>query len=297
MLTRPIANAPGHLAVVPTAFGPVEVMRCAGTVQSSSSSLAATVPPPRRGADLYTELGCDLVVFSRPGYGRTDVGPLSAAEFVPAIRDCCRALGMTSAAAVVGVSFGGLQALPVATTTDLAARLVLHSCAPSTRPFPDTRRHRLGAPLVFGPATGRATWAAVRALVASERGLRTMMGTLTRLPVETWWATWTDADQAAARRTFRAMDAHHGITARWRRGLRPRRGPSPHDPARGAGGDRRAQPLLLAWPATPSRARSGRALPRGKFILKGFSSTRAEAELSSSEKAHTRDTDNSSNAM
>jgi hypothetical protein len=57
MLTRPIANAPGHLAVVPTAFGPVEVMRCAGTVQSSSSSLAATVPPPRRGADLYTELG------------------------------------------------------------------------------------------------------------------------------------------------------------------------------------------------------------------------------------------------
>ena len=58
---------------------------------------------------------------------------------------------------------------------------------------------------------GPATWAAVRALVASEWGLRTMMGTLSHLPVETWWATWTAADHAAAVHTFRAMDSGTGF--------------------------------------------------------------------------------------
>jgi pimeloyl-ACP methyl ester carboxylesterase len=163
------------------------------------------------GADLYTELGLDVIAFSRPGYGRTDVGPLNAAEFLPAVRECCHSLGVRRAAAVVGVSFGGLQALQVATATDLASRLVLHSCAPSTASFPDARRDRLVAPLIFGPTMGRGTWAAVRALVASERGLRTMMATLSQLPVETWWATWTAADQAAAVRAFRAMDSGTGF--------------------------------------------------------------------------------------
>jgi pimeloyl-ACP methyl ester carboxylesterase len=38
-----------------------------------------------------------------------------------------------------------------------------------------------------------------------------MMATLSQLPVETWWATWTAADRAAAVRTFRAMDSGTGF--------------------------------------------------------------------------------------
>ena len=198
--------------IVSTGFGPVEVVRSLGNgpvvLFFPGGHCSAATPI---GADLYAELGFDVIVFSRPGYGRTDVGQLSAAEFVPAVRECCKSLGITRAAAVIGVSFGGLQALQVATAIDLASHLVLHSCAPSTRPFPDTRRERLVTPLIFGPTVGAATWAAVRALVASERGLRTMMGTLSQLPVDTWWPTWTAADRAAAVRTFRAMDSGMGF--------------------------------------------------------------------------------------
>jgi pimeloyl-ACP methyl ester carboxylesterase len=208
VLTSPTANP----LIVSTGFGPVEIVRSEGRGPAvlffPGGHCSAATPI---GADLYAELGFEVIVFSRPGYGCTDVGLLSAAEFLPALRECCRSLGISRAAAVVGVSFGGLQALQVAVATDLASRLVLHSCAPSTRPFPDRRRERLVAPLVFGPTMGRATWAAVRALVLSERGLRTMMATLSQLPVETWWATWTAADRAAAVRTFRAMDSGTGF--------------------------------------------------------------------------------------
>jgi pimeloyl-ACP methyl ester carboxylesterase len=38
-----------------------------------------------------------------------------------------------------------------------------------------------------------------------------MMATLSRLPVETWWATWTAADRASAVRTFMAMDSGMGF--------------------------------------------------------------------------------------
>jgi pimeloyl-ACP methyl ester carboxylesterase len=212
MLASVFANPAGHALVVSTGFGPVEVVRSMrnGPVVLFFPGGHCSAATPI-GADLYAELGFDVIVFSRPGYGRTDVGPLSAAEFVAAVRECCYYFGVTRAAAVVGVSFGGLQALHVATATDLASHLVLHSCAPSTRRFPDTRQERLVAPLVFGPTTGRATWAAVRALVASERGLQIMMGTLSHLPVATWWATWTVADQAAAVRTFEAMDSGTGF--------------------------------------------------------------------------------------
>ena len=198
--------------IVSTEFGPVEVVRSEGKGPAvlffPGGHCSAATPV---GTDLYTELGFEVIVFSRPGYGRTDVGLLSAAEFVPAVRECCNSLGIKHAAAAVGVSFGGLQPLHVALATDLASRLVLHSCAPSTHSFPDGRRERLVAPLVFGPTMGRGSWAAVRALVASERGLRTMMATLSQLPVETWWATWTAADQAGAVRTFRAMDSGTGF--------------------------------------------------------------------------------------
>ncbi len=89
---------------------------------------------------------------------------------MPAVVEVCQLLGIAEAAATVGVSFGGLQALRAAVSQQqLAPRLVLHSCAPSTLPYPDTALERLAAPLAFGPHTQRLTWRVVRALTSSDR--------------------------------------------------------------------------------------------------------------------------------
>ena len=175
------------------------------------------------GVDLYTDLGYRTLAFSRPGYGRTRVGPLVAAEFVPAVADACQQLGITETAATVGISFGGLQALQVAVCLPhLASRLVLHSCAPSTLPYPDTTLEAVAGPLVFGPRTQRLTWHAVRALTATDRGLRLMMSSLSTTPTTSWWQTWGPADRASARATFAAMDSGSGFITDLRQGVADR---------------------------------------------------------------------------
>lgn len=164
------------------------------------------------GSEMYNEVGYRTLSFSRPGYGRTDVGPLTAAEFVPAVAQCCELLGIDSAVAAVGVSFGGLQAVHVATgLRHLCPRLVLHSCAPSSLPYPDSVWERLGAPVLFGPRSARITWPIVRALTSTDRGLRAMMAQLSTAPVERWWADWTAEDRAAARSTFSQMSSGYGF--------------------------------------------------------------------------------------
>lgn len=175
------------------------------------------------GADLYTDLGYRTLTFSRPGYGRTKVGPLVATEFLPAVADVCRQLGITETAATVGVSFGGLQAVEVAVALPhLAPRLVLHSCAPSTLPFPDTALEAAAGPLAFGPRTQRLTWSMVRALTATDRGLRMMMSSLSTAPTDSWWQTWQPADRASARATFAAMDSGSGFLTDLRQGVAAR---------------------------------------------------------------------------
>ncbi len=171
------------------------------------------------GTDLYTDLGYRALTFSRPGYGRTEVGLLMAAEFVPAVADVCNQLGITKPAATVGVSFGGLQAAEVAVLLPhLAPRLVLHSCAPSTLPFPDTMLEGAVGRLAFAPWAQRRTWRAVRALTSSDRGLRLMMSTLSTVPSASWWETWMLDDRASARKTFAAMDSGSGFVTDLRQG-------------------------------------------------------------------------------
>lgn len=83
------------------------------------------------GWELYTRLGHGVVSFSRPGYGRTQVGDLTAAQFVPAIEEVRSAVAPGGIAAVVGTSFGGMQAVHAAVSPHVSApRLVLHSAAP-----------------------------------------------------------------------------------------------------------------------------------------------------------------------
>ncbi len=175
------------------------------------------------GSDLYTDLGYRVLSFSRPGYGRTRVGSLMAAEFVPAVADGCAHLGVTEAAATVGISFGGLQAAQVAVRLEhLAPRLILHSCAPSTLPFPDTALEAITGPVGFSRSLEGLTWRAVRALTATDRGLRLMMSQLSAVPVDSWWQTWTPADRASARATFATMASGSGFATDLRQGTQSR---------------------------------------------------------------------------
>ena len=56
---------------------------------------ASTENGVRSGVELphLADLGYRVVAFSRPGYGRTSVAPLMAAEFVPAVAEVCDDLG------------------------------------------------------------------------------------------------------------------------------------------------------------------------------------------------------------
>lgn len=164
------------------------------------------------GWGLYTSIGYGVLSFSRPGYGRTDVGRLSAEEFVPAVAECCELLAIDATAGAVGVSFGGMQAIQVAVALPaLVPRLVLHSCAPSTHAYPDTRREALLGPIAFAPGLQSATWATVARLVESDAGLRRMVGALSKRPIDDWWHTWSEEDRTHARQLFRTMRSGAGF--------------------------------------------------------------------------------------
>jgi len=202
-----------RLEIVSTALGEVEIARV------GTAGLPVLFFPGGHcsavidcGWDLYSRLGYSIVSFSRPGYGRTRVGDLSAAEFVPAVEEACDALGLDEVTAVVGVSFGALQAVTAATSERIAARrLVLHSGAPSTLPYPNTRAERLAGPVVFGPRVQRGTWAAISRLAGTEAGLRYLCASLSTLPARRWWPSWSQEDREQARNMFRTMASGRGF--------------------------------------------------------------------------------------
>jgi pimeloyl-ACP methyl ester carboxylesterase len=198
-----------RIEIVSTALGEVEIARvdAAGlpVLFFPGGHCSAVIDC---GWDLYSRLGYSIVSFSRPGYGRTRVGDLSAAEFVPAVEEACDALGLDEVTAVVGVSFGALQAVTAATSERIAARrLVLHSGAPSTLPYPNTRAERLAGPVVFGPRVQRGTWAAISRLAGTEAGLRYLCASLSTLPAARWWPSWSQEDREQARTMFQTMSS------------------------------------------------------------------------------------------
>jgi pimeloyl-ACP methyl ester carboxylesterase len=199
--------------VIQTRLGPVEVTYLPGDKAAvlffpgGHCSAASDC-----GWNLYTSEGHGVLAFSRPGYGKTDVGRLSAAEFVPAVAECCEELGIDQTAGAVGVSFGGLQAIHAASSLPaLVPRLVLHSCAPSTIAYPDTRLESLAGPVAFSPALQGLTWKTVARLVDSDAGLRRMVGALSERPVNDWWHTWSVEDKRRARQLFQGMRSGTGF--------------------------------------------------------------------------------------
>nr|WP_127476536.1 alpha/beta hydrolase [Microbacterium sulfonylureivorans] len=168
---------------------------------------------------MYTALGHEVISFSRPGYGGTRVGRLSAAEFTPIVREVCEELGISSVAASVGVSFGGLQAIHVAAgKRSPAQRLILHSCAPSSLSYPDSRPEVVLGPVLFSPALQGLVWNAVRASIRSDAGLRMILSQLSNLPVSEWWGRMSDTDKDEARRLLRAMRSDCGFVNDLRQG-------------------------------------------------------------------------------
>ena len=199
--------------VIPTRLGVVEVMYLPGEkppvlfFPGGHCSAASDC-----GWSLYTSLGYGVLSFSRPGYGNTKVGRLDAAEFVPAVDECCKHLGINQTAGAVGVSFGGMQALHAALSLSASVpRLVLHSCAPSTKAYPDTRLESFVGPLVFSPALQSVTWSTVSRLVTSDAGLRRMIDALSTMPVGDWWHSWSIEDKQQARQLFRTMRSGTGF--------------------------------------------------------------------------------------
>jgi pimeloyl-ACP methyl ester carboxylesterase len=168
---------------------------------------------------LYTELGHEVVAFSRPGYGGTRVDPLNAAEFTPLVRQVCEQLGISTIAATVGVSFGGLQAIHAATDAALGAqRLILHSCAPSALPYPDARAEAILGPVLFSRLLQGVVWELIHRLIRTDTGLRVMLSQLSNLAVSQWWPQMTAADRTEARALFRSMRSGSGFVADLRQG-------------------------------------------------------------------------------
>lgn len=206
--------------LVATSVGPVEIARTSGVRPTvlffPGGHCSASTDC---GQDLYTELGHEVISFSRPGYGRTQVGPMDAAAFSGVVAEVCRQLDVSEPVVAVGVSFGGLQAVEVAASLEIGVeRLVLHSNAPSTLPYPDTRTEALVAPVVFSPAVQRATWWMVRQLIRTGPGLRAMLTSLSTLPAHEMWNQLSDAEKDRARAVFDGMGSGTGFANDLRQG-------------------------------------------------------------------------------
>ena len=164
--------------------------------------------------EVCVELGYPVLRVSRPGYGGTDVGRLSPAQFAPLVDDVRAQLGIELFAAVVGTSFGGPQAIEYAGRhPGRTAALVLHSAAPSTLPYPDSAAQRLLGPVIFHPTLERHVWRSVALMMrrAPRLGLGLMMGSLSTQPVRSWLPDLAESDRASMRDVFASMRSGRGF--------------------------------------------------------------------------------------
>jgi pimeloyl-ACP methyl ester carboxylesterase len=143
--------------------------------------------------------GCQLLVPSRPGYGRTPASTGKTAEdFAEALVSLLDALGLRQCI-LVGISAGGPTALQLAGRhPERVSRLILQN-AVTGGIFP-TRAIRLGAYLLFNPWVEGGTWALFRAFAraAPHAALRAMLGSLTTLDPAQVLASMSPAQQQAA---------------------------------------------------------------------------------------------------
>lgn len=148
---------------------------------------------------------------SRPGYGRTRVDALSPGQFADLIAGVGDRLGIRRFAAVVGISAGGPTAVAFAARHPRRTAKLILQCTPSTLRWPPIRgAHQVG-PLVFGPRTGRVTWALSRRSVRHDHGLARAVGGLSTLPGDRVLGQFSAAERNQVRDLFLGMRSGHGF--------------------------------------------------------------------------------------
>lgn len=169
-------------------------------------------------------MGLDLVVPSRPGYGRTTPeagpGPERFADNVCAVLD---ELGIGQLRAVVGISAGTPSALALAQRhPDRVERVESVSGVSPILPWPD-RRTRIAGRVVFNRWTERATWALTRWSLQRwpDPTLRSLFGALTTGSAAEVVASLTREQHSAALELFGAMRSGRGFTTDLRQAPRP----------------------------------------------------------------------------
>jgi len=147
----------------------------------------------------FLDQGYQLLIPSRPGYGKTPSSTGKTAEaFADALINFLDLLHLDQVI-VAGISAAGPTALQLAGRHPQRVSKVILQNAVIEGKFPKGLT-RVGAYLLFNPVVERWTWAAFRAFgrVAPQAALRSMMRSLSSLPPDQVMATMSPAQQQAA---------------------------------------------------------------------------------------------------
>lgn len=134
------------------------------------------------GEDFFANEGYQVIVLSRPGYGKTTLSVgASPAAYVAVVAELLESLKINKVVAV-GISAGGRSAVCLAAQYPALVEKLILQCATSFAPWPDTQTRRI-ARIAFNPFMERLTWLAIRTLlkVQPRKGLRMMLSNMTTL--------------------------------------------------------------------------------------------------------------------
>ncbi|HEX6555996.1 MAG TPA: alpha/beta hydrolase, partial [Ktedonobacteraceae bacterium] len=160
----------------------------------------------------FREQGYQLIVPSRPGYGRTPSSTGKTAEaFADALVSLLDCLQLDQVI-VVGISAAGPTALQLAGRyPERVSKVILQNAATDGRYA--SGMIRLGTYVLFNPLLERVIWAAFRGFgrVAPQAALKSMMGGLTCLPIDQVMATMGPDRQQAALAFLQASRSGSGF--------------------------------------------------------------------------------------
>lgn len=154
---------------------------------------------PLGDEQFFLEQGYQLIIPSRPGYGKTPSATGKTAEaFADALVDLLDFLSLDQVV-VIGISAAGPTALQLAGRHPERVSKVILQNAVTERKFPPGPM-RAGAYLLFHPLMERWTWAGFRAFghIAPQAALRSMMRSLSSLPIDQAMASMNQQQQQAA---------------------------------------------------------------------------------------------------
>jgi len=160
----------------------------------------------------FREQSYQLIIPSRPGYGRTPSSTGKTAEaFADALVSLLDDLQLEQVI-VLGISAAGPTALQLAGRhPERVSKVILQNAATDGRYASGIIR--LGTYVLFNPLLERWVWAAFRGFgrVAPQTALKSMMGSLTCLPIKQVLATMSPVQQQAALAFLQASRSGSGF--------------------------------------------------------------------------------------